>query len=685
MATRVTRGTAAKEAAFLASTQKDAVLQQLSNPVATHALSKTKFPAAKKATTKKVGAKKVTAPKDTAKGPKAKAKTQIDLPIRFPTIVKKRKRPAAGPKFEEDLNDLPHNLGKAFVPNAAGVKEEVAEDPEPSPKKRSIEKISEEEQKPKDSAQTVEKTACTGTLAKSPRKKSAKTKDNPYGLSPGETPYPDWPHPTPEECYEVNNLLTTLHGKQGAPPKIPPPSLTITGCGEVPSILDALVRTLLSGNTTGLNSGRAMKGLVTKFGTLQEGIGKGSLDYNAIRRASLDEVIDAIKEGGMQKKKGMYIQMLLDIVYEENKARRDALVTAKEDGNSAAPKGAENESEEQKDAEIIRAEEHILSLDHIHHLEKDDAITTMTKFPQIGVKTAACVVLFCMRIPCFAVDTHVFRLSKWLGWVPPDVGADPITTFRHLEVRIPDELKYSLHQLFIKHGKSCPRCRAITGPNSEGWDKGCVIDHLVKRTGPTKQGLPRRTGTKGKKGKKADDSEEEDLDDEALADDSLDEDDVVDVGKKIKGQGSGGKGAKGKEKLKGTVKAQGKGKKGKNVRENGGLEDEDAAMEDLAHDIQEYSSKARGKASAVKVPKRKAKKGPDSHAKPTPTSKAKAPKGEESGHVTSDEDALNDDGDLEDAAIEELIVKRNKIAEEKINKKLQAGPKEGEKAKPNAK
>ncbi len=612
MAARVTRRAAAEEAASkpnsLVSTAKKPAPQQLSSPPATPAPSKKKSPPAKKASVKQG---------------KDQAQAQTKSPPVRPNAVKKRKRVAA-PKVEEDPNELPHNLGKAFASSDVGVRGEVAEDAEPAPKKRSIKKPLEQKQQTEDVVQIVDNSICTDKPAKLPRKKSAKTKDNPYGLTPGVTPYPDWPHPTPEECYAVNDLLTELHGKQGAPPKIPPPSLTITGCGEVPSILDALVRTLLSGNTTGLNSGRAMAGLVAKFGTLKDGIGKGSLDYNAIRRASLEEVIDAIKEGGMQKKKGMYIKKLLDIVYEENKARRDALVKANEDHESTAPKGAENETNEQKDAEIARAEDHVLSLDHIHHLEKDEAITTMTKYPQIGAKTAACVVLFCMRIPCFAVDTHVFRLSKWLGWVPPDVGSDPITTFRHLEVMIPDELKYSLHQLFIKHGKACPRCRAITGPKSEGWDEGCVIDHLVKRTGPMKEGLPRANGGKGKKGKKTDDSEEEDLEEEAAAEDDLDvEEDVVDAGENAKEKGSNGKGAKGKAKTTTTKeanipkekpkgKAKGKGKNSKKQVENEGdvedeaMDDEDAAMEDVANDIQKDLPKAKGKAGAVKVRKGKA-------------------------------------------------------------------------------
>ena len=134
----------------------------------------------------------------------------------------------------------------------------------------------------------------------------------------------------------------------------------------------------------------------------------------------------------------------------------------------------------------------------MHALSDNDAFNTFLTYPGIGVKTSSCVMLFCMKRPSFAVDTHVFRLCKWLGWVPENATRDK--TFSHCEVMIPNELKYGLHQLFIKHGKSCGRCRAITGESSEGWEKGCVIDHLVKRTGAKKGGkdIPVKGGKKAK-------------------------------------------------------------------------------------------------------------------------------------------------------------------------------------------
>jgi endonuclease III len=286
-------------------------------------------------------------------------------------------------------------------------------------------------------------------------------------------------HPTPAECEEVNRLLASVHGEIKAPAALPNPSLTISGCGEVPCVLDALLRTVLSGATTKGNSGKAFEGLVKRFGVKEAGIGKGSVDWEKVRNASVEEVEEAIKSGGLAAIKSKNIKLILDMVYEENLKRQTALAeTPKADGDKEVITSVALATTEP----TVAAD--LLSLNHVHTLSKDEAMLEFVKYPGIGVKTAACVVLFSLQRPCFAVDTHVFRLSKWLGWLPQDKRVDEITAFRHLEVLVPDHLKYALHQLFLEHGKTCPRCRASTGDNT---DSTCVIDHLIAaRTGKRK-------------------------------------------------------------------------------------------------------------------------------------------------------------------------------------------------------
>lgn len=412
--------------------------------------------------------------------------SQTDSPSEPQKKLKQSRKRKAAP-IPSDINELPHNLGS--VPTPPKIDGQVNTKPKTEIKIEAVDPLAGDVQN------TVDK--ATETLAEPPAEKKKRAKKAAYGLTPGITPFPDWSRPTPEECEEVNRLLSSIHGEITPPEIIPEPSLTVTGCGEVPSVLDALIRTLLSGATTGKNSAMAFSGLVQKFGVLKDGIGKGSVNWDAVRRASVKDVYDAIKAGGLADIKSKNLKAILDMVCKENQERRDIFVKGEDGDESLKPLIDKPEGE--KKYEIACADQNILSLNHLHSFKTQEVMEELVKYPGIGPKTAACVSLFCLKRPCFAVDTHIFRLSKWLNWVPPDKATE-ITAFSHLEVRIPDHLKYSLHQLFIRHGKSCPRCRAITGQSSAGWGEGCVIDHLVTRTGKRK-GPPVKVDKESKKSK----------------------------------------------------------------------------------------------------------------------------------------------------------------------------------------
>jgi endonuclease III len=258
------------------------------------------------------------------------------------------------------------------------------------------------------------------------------------------------------------------------------------------------MRTLLSANTSKRNSTLALDGLNSAFGIRTSGTGKGSIKWEAVQEATRSQIEQAIKRGGMANRKSGMIKEVLDIVYTENCARRDALLAEKATGDPAIA-GASHEPQTAKDAEIARAEENLLSMQYILEMTNDKAMDEMTRLPGIGVKTASCVILFSMRRPSFAVDTHVFRLCQLLGWVP-EKGADRNKTFSHLEVRVPNELKYSLHMLFVHHGRNCGRCTAKG--SAQAYDStDCPIEHLVRRR-------PRKAN-KGKKEVVVDEGEHE--------------------------------------------------------------------------------------------------------------------------------------------------------------------------------
>lgn len=386
-----------------------------------------------------------------------------------------RTKSAAKPaKKEDDLDELPHNLGKAYISHIEDrndEKDELVDEPATKKRKKGSSKEA--------ATETEARKIVTDTLERDAarKKKTVAIPGNPHKLTPGVSPYQNWPHPTFEECQVVVDRLSNIHGAQIAPAAFPAPSLTVSGCGEVPSVLDALIRTTLSAATSKVNSSSAFQGLVDKFGILNEGIGKGSIDWESVRRAPLTDVYDAIKSGGLAATKSARIQSILNMVYEENHARRNALI----ESSYADPPGAENETPSQKMAEIARADENMLSLDHLHALSTHEAMLAMLKYPGIGIKTASCVLLFCMRRPSLAVDTHVFRLLTWLKWIPPQ-ARNEVAAFKHVDAVVPDEFKYALHQLFIKHGQSCTRCRAATREGCPGWEEPCAIEDLVERT-----------------------------------------------------------------------------------------------------------------------------------------------------------------------------------------------------------
>ncbi|KAK0656475.1 hypothetical protein B0T16DRAFT_441410 [Cercophora newfieldiana] len=306
--------------------------------------------------------------------------------------------------------------------------------------------------------------------------------ENKYGLTPGFSPYPYRRVPTPEDCEEVYRLLAEMHGECIPPKTMPAASLTVAGCGEVPCVLDALLRTLISGYTKMEHADQAIQNLVQHYGTRKAGTGKGSIDWEKVRHSPHGELKKVIEVAGGGNQKAKYIKSTLDMVYEENLAKLDGEIGAETD---------------------------LLSLDYMHSMTKDEALAKFVSYPGIGIKTAACVTLFCLQMPCFAVDTHVHRFCRWLGWTPPK--ADPDNCFRHADHMVPDLLKYGLHQLFIRHGQLCFKCRSITKPGTKDWNKApdCPLEHLLTRTKDEAASVKRKRDVDDDG---SDDDEEEDED-----------------------------------------------------------------------------------------------------------------------------------------------------------------------------
>ncbi|OCT48209.1 HhH-GPD family base excision DNA repair protein [Cladophialophora carrionii] len=224
------------------------------------------------------------------------------------------------------------------------------------------------------------------------------------------SPFPDFLHPTPEECKLAHRILSSLHGPRTRPTQLIA-STDRAGCGDSPSVLDALVRTILSQNTSDVNSSRAKKSMDKIYGRSDK--------WDAIVAGGQAKLQDAIKCGGLSAVKSKVILSILNQVYEKYG---------------------------------------LYSLDHLHQASSEDAMAEMLSFHGVGPKTASCVLLFCLQRESFAVDTHVWRITGLLGWRPKTATRDE--THAHLDVMIPDEDKYGLHILLVTHGKKCDECKA---------------------------------------------------------------------------------------------------------------------------------------------------------------------------------------------------------------------------------
>lgn len=239
---------------------------------------------------------------------------------------------------------------------------------------------------------------------KSPPKKKDKLK-----YPPGTTPYPELEHPTPEECIEVAALLTAAHGPAIRPETVPKPDNSVSGCGEVPSVIDALARTVLSANTSNTNSSRAFKGLVDVFGIIphepeiklgdeevvgEDGdakikmarkIGEGSVDWDNVRRAPMKDLVEAIKTGGMAVTKAKHIKNILDVAWEEGRALKKV---KQEEGIEMKDNGHETKEDSEE-------EQGGVSLEYVRDMGDDEVMAKLMSFDGVGCKTASCVALFC--------------------------------------------------------------------------------------------------------------------------------------------------------------------------------------------------------------------------------------------------------------------------------------------------
>ncbi|KAH9819629.1 DNA glycosylase [Melampsora americana] len=292
------------------------------------------------------------------------------------------------------------------------------------------------------------KPSITGTSKLSVRR-SKPPKNAPKKFSLNSSPFPKFSHPTLLESQEVCNILSHLHGGTPKRPEKVTHQINLNlnlkssiaqSCGEVSDILEALIRTILSQNTSTLNSNRAYSNIIERY---------GSFNFERIRKSGIEELKKTIRVGGLAERKSKVIIKVLN--------------------------------------QIISKGDGTLSLDKLRSMSDEEVMQELVEFDGVGIKTGACVSMFCLGRDTFPVDTHVHRLSKSLGWVPSKSTRDQ--AFFHLNLHLPNDLKYALHILMIRHDQSCRQCSPASKepskkPNKKVMDKEfeCPLKRLMTST-----------------------------------------------------------------------------------------------------------------------------------------------------------------------------------------------------------
>ncbi len=171
--------------------------------------------------------------------------------------------------------------------------------------------------------------------------------------------------------------------------------------------LSELIGTILSQNTSDVNSTQAFGNLMTTFGS-----------FEAIRDAPVEAIAQAIKSGGLAQVKAPRIKRVLQAISEQTGG---------------------------------------LNLDFLRGWDVARAKKWLRSLNGVGPKTAACVLLFSLGKPALPVDTHVYRVSQRLGLIPPKVTAERAHQLLE-EMLAPGEV-YPFHLGMIAHGRRICRAR----------------------------------------------------------------------------------------------------------------------------------------------------------------------------------------------------------------------------------
>jgi endonuclease III len=203
-----------------------------------------------------------------------------------------------------------------------------------------------------------------------------------------------WKPPTRARVLRVRERLREVYGKPLMKPHGHP--------------IAELVLTVLSQSTNDRNRDVAYLRLRERFPS-----------WEAVMRAPVEEVEEAIRPGGISKVKSARIQAILRAIT----ARPPAPVTGERE----------------------------LSLDWLRDAPIEEGRDYLTALPGVGRKTAACVLLFAYGRRDVPVDTHVSRVGMRLELLQP--GAPFERLHDQMLALTPPGEELELHVNLLRHGR----------------------------------------------------------------------------------------------------------------------------------------------------------------------------------------------------------------------------------------
>ncbi|MEO6693763.1 MAG: endonuclease III [Ignavibacteria bacterium] len=173
-----------------------------------------------------------------------------------------------------------------------------------------------------------------------------------------------------------------------------------------PEILDVLIATKLSQNTTDKSAYVAFTNLKKKFKS-----------WDIVADAEADEIKTCIQVCGLSNTKARDIKTMLQ--------------------NMKKNYGS-------------------LDLSFIRDFNDERIYEEFQQYNGIGIKTISCLMIFALGRDAFPVDTHVYRTLSRLGIVNANT---PDKAYEQINDRIPSGKKYELHANLMKFGRNICKSR----------------------------------------------------------------------------------------------------------------------------------------------------------------------------------------------------------------------------------